>query len=882
MQIFCAFMADGALLGSLGVPPPLLLQSAFEPHHEALALRFALQSLTLTGLLQQRLQQQVRLPKRQTGLSAFLPAKLGYGDGNDNVRNNTHTPSLIKGLTVRTLAIALLFGGAIGFVRALMSALPPDFSQRWHHFFEEHHSNQSQAGHEKKMGSVIYDVHGAVIATVDAMHNECMPPPRGHNARPSDIPAFMWQAVVACEDRRFFEHHGIDPRGVSRAALSLTSNGGGSTITQQLAKNLFLRSERKWTRKLMEIFLALLLENRMSKWDILHTYLSKIYWGHGIYGIEAAADFYFGKHPSLLTLGECAMLAGIIPAPELLSPLRDPSRGKKAQARALRRMVEAGFLDTYYAEATVNEPLELSTGGQDGKQRPCRAPFFVDEVLYELKKKYGCRRVFEGGLQVYTTLDLGKQELAEKIIQEAVIRYDNQRVILAEMDIQHVHEKIKELQKARNIAIKKATSRIYSEQGLDQVTALKLVEQAVARIENKLSAREHALQFSLDNFQRELKVAMGARLEAAMIALDPSSGAVRVLLGGRNYFESSFNRSTQAYRSSGSTFKPVVYLTALAEGIDRKDMLVDEAYTLGDFFPKNFDEKFREKVMVEESLLKSSNVPIVKLCAKVGVNKVCKMGKLLGIEAPLPCDLTLAVGGFKVTPLQVATVYSTIAAGGICRKPHLITRVKTQEGELLEEHPIAQENRVVDEHAVLELRKLLQAVVQRGTGQNARIGRPCAGKTGTSDGHRDAWFAGLTPDLTCVVWLGYDDNSRVGGLHPGTGGSHAAPVWKLFMKSVYKEQPIKTFEDQMVYINGMKFSHKSFKMSRNRLKFRNQVVRRKEHSTVGRTTWKDVWDWENASSVWEEREKMVEWTEKHLKRAAEIKALKSTWLQKKP
>lgn len=730
------------------------------------------------------------------------------------------------------------------------------------------------------MGSVIYDIHGTVIATVGAVDDARRPTSSDSNF---DVSPFMWQAVVASEDRRFFEHRGIDPRGLSRAALSLSLSGGGSTITQQLVKNLFLTNERKWTRKLIEMFLAVLLENRMSKWDILHTYLKKIYWGHGIYGIEAASAFYFGKHPSMLRLGECAMLAGIIPAPEILSPYRDPSRGKKPQARTLRRMVEVGFLDTSAAEAAVNEPLHVGVGGQHGIPGPWKAPFFVSEVLYELKQKFGCDRVFEGGLQVYTTLDLGMQEIAEKAVRDGVMDYDAERVSLAEKGIQKISEKLNDIQKVCELDIEKAIISVMSRDGLKNDSASVLAEEAVTKILKKFSARKRALQTSLQHYEQELKRAVGDRLEAAMVAIHPSNGAVRVLIGGRDYIESSFNRCTEAFRPPGSTFQPVVYLTALAAGIDRRHILVDEPYTVANFSPENFDKNYRGRVTVEESLLRSLNVPTVKLCAKVGVEKVGRMGRILGIEAPLPRDLTLALGGFEVTPLQLATVYSTIAAGGIYHKPYLIDRVETKGGQILheEKHSIDKQKVIVDEHAILEIRKLLQGVIQRGTGRAARIGRPCAGKTGTSDGHRDVWFAGFTPDLTCVVWLGYDDNSPVGGLHPGTGSSHAAPVWTRFMKSIYEDQPIKYFHDNNVQKNGMGLSRKSSRMRRKHYRLRNLQIKRKILRSMDiRTVWRDVWDWENASSVWEEREKMVEWTAKHMKTTAEMKALQTAWRRK--
>ncbi|XP_024538827.1 uncharacterized protein LOC112349170 [Selaginella moellendorffii] len=802
------------------------------------------------------------------------------------------------------LGIVLAFSGVASVVKILLSALPPDFIDRWRKLEGEQPRADPKFGQGEEPETVIYDCHGEVIATLvpggyigkrDPLKTSASTGP----LRPSDIPSAMWQAVVASEDRRFFEHHGIDPRGISRAVLTLSSSGGGSTITQQLVKNLFLTNERKWSRKAVEIILALLLEKRMSKWDILRLYLDKIYWGHGVYGLKAAAAFYFGKHPSLLTLAECAMLAGIIPAPELLSPYRDPSRGKKPQARTLRRMVEVGFLDADSAAAAVNEPLSLSLEYQEGTCGPWRAPYFVSEVLYELTQTYGRDHILRGGLQIHTTLDLSIQDIAEKTITEALSEFDNERLVLADKEIGKIREKIKKLGKTRAEEILKAvnavTLRIQKDakkrrrkmdvsklrEETDKAISL-AAEKAKAAVCLRFDWMEKRLEASLAKYEDESKKAAVAKMEGAVIGIDPLSGAVRVLVGGRDYYESSFNRCTQAFRSPGSTFKPVVYLTALAEGIDPSRTIVDAPYTIGGFTPENYDRKYRGRVTVEESLLRSLNIPTVKLCAEVGVDKVCAMGAALGIDTFLPYELSLSLGGCEVTPLQLATVYATIASGGIYRKPYMISCVRDSQGEVLQEQPAPSEEAVVDEYAVSELRRLLQAVVEKGTGQSARIGRPCAGKTGTSDGYRDAWFAGFTPELSCVVWIGYDDNTPVGGMHPITGYSHAAPLWKHFMILAHEGLPIQRFHDYGRDRYGNQGSRDFEKRSRRPqrlLAFRDTPPTSVADSKFGisGTQWKQVWDWEKASVAWEEREKMQTWTETRSKHEERICALREQW-----
>ncbi|GLJ48742.1 hypothetical protein SUGI_1027890 [Cryptomeria japonica] len=829
-------------------------------------------------------------PEHQKYGSANVPkAQMSFSD-------NTETSAKKIKISVQTLAVAFCFGGLAGFLRTLLSVLPPDFGKRWRKLVYEKDQDHASIGNESGAGTIIYDCHGTVIAKIVPPSSDVSGGKGRKGRRPlraSDIPSFMWQAVVASEDRRFFEHHGIDPKGLARAALSMSAGGGGSTITQQLVKNVFLTNDRKWERKVVEMILALLVERHMSKWDILFSYLNKIYWGHGLYGIERASAFYFGKHPSLLTLGECAMLAGIIPAPELLSPYRDPSRGKKPQGRTLRRMVEAGFLHPEMAEEALCETLFTGSNGQ-GVSGLWRAPYFVSEVLYELAQKYGHDTILRDGLQVYTTLDLERQEIAEKVINEEAAEYDQERITLAEKKLKKAHDKVEDFYKARQKEIDKAVTRAiarvhvewkhstelpvvmpeHAKVSREAVLAEAVVaasEKAHSIVIQKYAPVERYLQGIVSTFEAELKEAAKSRLEGAVVAIEPLSGAVQILVGGRDFLESSFNRATLAFRSPGSTFKPVVFLAALAQGMTRGYTLLDEPCTFGSFTPENYDRKFRGRVTLEEALVKSLNVPTVKLCAEIGVDKVCNMSRALGIESPLPHELPLSLGGCEVTPLQLATVYSTIAAGGFYRKPYIIRRVETGNGRVLEEveQSGTQSQRVVDENAISEIRQLLQAVVEQGTGRAARLGRPCAGKTGTSDGHRDVWFAGFTPELACVLWFGYDDNATVGGLHPGTGASHAAPVWKRLMKHIHKGLSVKKFHDRGNDKYGMRSSY-FIRKSRRACRIGIKDVRNSTKENHEKVALREVWDWENASSVWSEKEKMKEWTEDRLKQAKKI------------
>ncbi|CAM6120596.1 unnamed protein product [Calypogeia fissa] len=811
--------------------------------------------------------------------SRFSVAAISSSSNGDNNDKKMNTKSSRMMLSTRMLAIVACFGGIGGVITVLLSTLPPDFKSRWRMLLHDSPQGEgpSQGGHQSP--TLLYDRHGIVIATIAPggytyNQDDALPQRSGKSgntrALPAEIPSWLWQAVVAAEDRRFFKHQGVDPRGLSRAVLSLATRGGGSTVTQQLIKNVFLTNERKWTRKFLEIILALVLEKQMSKWDILHCYLKKIYWGHGVYGIEGASALYFGKHPSLLTLGECAMLVGIIPAPELLTPYRDPSRGKKPQGRVLRRMVESGFLDTASAVEALREPLKLASESIEGISGSWKAPYFVSEVLFELTEKYGWSKVAYGGLQVHTTLDLSMQTVAEKVILVHVDDYDKVRILLADDGLQKTQERLEALQIERQEQVAEGIIRATESTEDQSGHFVKRSKRKKLRTEAAdYERREEYLQATMSKYQEEIKAAEKSRMEAAMVAVDPLDGAVRVLVGGRDYYESSFNWGTQAFRSAGSTLEPVVYLTALAEGLKRDHVLMNEPLTTGGISPDCYDRKFRGKVTLEEALVYSLKVPTVRLCSEVGVDKVREMGRALGIETFLSDELTLSLGGCEVTPMQLASAYATIAAGGVYHKPHLITRIESHEGHILEEHqPSKHEQQlpVVNQRAISELCKLLQAVVDKGTGQAAQLGRPCAGMTGTSDEHEDVWFAGFTPEISCVVWLGYDDHAPVGGLHPATGASHAAPLWKEFMTIVHEGVPVREFHERGSKKYGNR-APKPIRRARCMTRIGLSTGLKKRLKKKEKIPWKQIWNWEEASAAWKEKEKMDDWVSHRMRKA---------------
>jgi 1A family penicillin-binding protein len=575
-------------------------------------------------------------------------------------------------------------GAAIGLVMALSSL--PDVS--------------SLEGYVPFETSKIYDAKGQLVANLHGEENRVVVPL-------GEIPKHLQQAIIAVEDDRFYQHHGISPRGMLRALLTDIAEGGsvqgGSTLTQQLAKNLFLDRSKNLTRKLAEAWLAVQIEQRYSKDQILELYLNQVYWGHNTYGIEAAGLNYFGKHTRDLSLAESAMLAYLLRGPERYSPYRNMDLAKRGQAVALQRMVSAGFITERQAEAAKAQPITL-TGITSYAYR---APYFSSYLIQQLINRYGEDTVMKAGLRIHSTLDLDLQLEAERLLKETI---------------------------AKN--------------------------------------------------GKRLKFSQGA-----IVVLEPKTGYIRAMVGGVDYKTSKFNRVIQAYRQPGSSFKPFVYLAAFNTGIWPWTTMVDEpvSYDAGSgqlWTPKNYDAKHEGTMTLRKALERSNNVITVKLAQRVGLENVIETAHTVGIQSELRPNLSLALGTSEVTPLEMASAYGVFATDGWRTEPLAYRRVEDRSGALIEQrNPKLQ--KVYDENAVRVLNDVLQGVVRWGTGAAANIGRPAAGKTGTTSDHRDAWFVGYTPDLVAVVWVGNDDNSRMSG--GTTGGGICAPVWNKIMRVALKE-----------------------------------------------------------------------------------------------
>ncbi len=538
------------------------------------------------------------------------------------------------------------------------------------------------------------------------------------------IPKVLRDAVVAVEDARFFQHGAVDLQGMARAALRNLTAGriaeGGSTITQQLAKTLFLTNERTLARKMKEVQLARELERRYSKEKILEMYLNAVYFGHGAYGVEAAARTFFSKGVADLTLSEAALLAGLPKAPSSSSPITNPQRAKARRNHVLARMVETKMIAPGRARSAQREPVRtrplLAARGM--------APYFADYLQKQLEAELGPAAVARGGLRVYTTLNLRRQRAAMEALRDGI-------------------------------------------------------RAAEAHGENRGAGRERG--------KARAAGAGGPRLEGALVALDPRTGEIQAMVGGSDYARSQFNRAVQSRRQPGSAFKPFVYAAALEAGLPLTTLLDDVpvAYPagpgrgLGMWAPENYDRRYRGRVTMRQALEESINVPTVRLLEMVGVDGVLDVAGRMGIASTLRRDLSLGLGTSEVTLLELTSAYGVIAARGVRAPAGAVRHVVGPGGEVrLARRP--EPERVLSEEVGFLLTSLLQGVIERGTGRRAQaLGRPAAGKTGTSQDATDLWFVGFTPSLVAGVWVGYD-SPRSLGTHE-TGGRVAVPIWTDFM-----------------------------------------------------------------------------------------------------
>ena len=541
---------------------------------------------------------------------------------------------------------------------------------------------------------------GTIIKQIGAVSHE--------KVKIDEIPPIIHQAFVASEDKRFYHHKGVDIQGVTRAAWSNFKAGevveGGSTITQQLSRIVYLDQEKSIWRKLKEMEIARQIEQNLEKKEILETYLNLVYLGSGSYGVEDAAWVYFGKTADTLTVAEVATLVGIVPAPSIYSPLANPELALKQRNIVLKRMEEIGYITAEIAEAAIASPLV--TNPKQPKRLQRQAQYFTNYIEEELPKYVSQDVLKAGGIVIETTIDLNWQAAAEKTVISALDSYGKWQ-----------------------------------------------------------------------KFQ-----------QASLVALDPRTGEIKAMVGGRDFGDNQYNRVTQAQRQPGSTFKTFVYTTAIAAGFSPYKTYLDAEFFVDGYKPKNYNKKYREtNVSLYNALISSINTVALQTSLDVGWNPIIKTAHNMGIESEMQPTYSLALGSWEVNLLELTNAYGTLANKGVYEKAHGITKISDRHGAIIYEADFPAVKAIETDIAAI-MTWMLQGVVRSGTGIPAQIGRPSAGKTGTSDEARDLWYIGYIPQVTAGVWLGNDDNKPT----KGTSGV-AAEIWRKFMLEVVKDMPVEGF-----------------------------------------------------------------------------------------
>jgi len=634
----------------------------------------------------------------------------------------------------------------------------------------------------------------------------------------SKIPKNMVRAILAVEDARFYEHSGFDWIRIIKAGWTNLENlqvkQGASTITQQLVRSLFLTPDKTMERKLKEILLARRMEVAFTKDEILEAYLNQIYFGQGAYGVQAAAKTYFGKDIHQVTLGEAAFIAGLPKAPNSYSPYSHGDKAKQRQQVVLKRMVDEGFITQEEYEAAYKKDLVF----QKRVEEENIAPHFLEHVRQEMITRYGYDAVYKGGMSVYTSLNVEMQRAANQAVQEGLREIDKRRgfrgVVAQKQDGWNTNHSFRlipgEVVPGIVIAISKEaatvevggivgkmplTKMLWARKQLrGKSTITEIVDPTVSdlvrpgdRIWVRVERNDaKALIFSLEQ-QPEV--------EGALIAIDPATGRVKAMVGGYDFNRSKFDRALLSKRQPGSAFKPMIYATAIERGLTAATVVIDNPviYTSnkGVWKPENYDGKFYGATRLRDALAFSRNLATVKLLERIGTKRVAEFAARIGIRSPLTRNLSLALGTSEVSLIELTSAYGVFPNNGVRAEPSFIVSVKDHTGRVLEQHTPAL-RRVIARETAYMMNSMMEDVVQRGTGRRARaLGRPLAGKTGTTNEFNDAWFIGYAPQIIAGVWVGFDDRRSIGDKE--TGAAAALPIWMAFMEKALARYPVEHF-----------------------------------------------------------------------------------------
>lgn len=649
--------------------------------------------------------------------------------------------------------------------------------------------------YEPSLVTTLYDDQGKPFATFYEQRRILVPL--------ADIPQMLQEALIAVEDSRFYEHFGVDPVGILRAMWSnlkcLCRAEGGSTITQQLAKVLFFTPEKSLSRKVKEALLALKIERTHPKKKIVELYFNQVYFGHGAYGVEAAAQTYFKKSVSALNLAEAAMLAGLPRAPNSYSPILDPERARKRRHHVLQRMLQEQFITAEQAEAATAIPFDTAAFAQAKNV----GSYFVEYVRQYLEEKYGTYGVYHRGLKVYTTLNLPMQEAAEQAIKRGLVELGkhqgHQPKLVSRRGGTPARQQAVIGETAEATVTGRTADRVNVEIGGDQAEIPLAEFKELGFTNPKAGDRLFVRVLKRDEKRIRVTLATAPELEGALLVLDPRQGGIKAMVGGYDFQQSKFNRAIQAKRQPGSAFKPFVYATAFDMGLTPATVFEDSPVTFhttingkpADWSPENFDKQFRGAITLRQGLEHSINVVAVKLLEQVGVHRVIRTAQRLGIKSHLRPEYGLALGVSEVSLLEMVSAYGVFTAGGYRAEPYAIKRVLDNKGGVLEEW-FPDPQLVLRPETAFVLTHVLKGVVERGTGKRAKaLERPFAAKTGTTDFSTDVWFIGSTPSLVAGVWIGYDTKRSLGPTV--TSGLLAVPIWMDFMRAILHGEPPEDF-----------------------------------------------------------------------------------------
>lgn len=645
---------------------------------------------------------------------------------------------------------------------------------------------------------------------------------RRHLTPIQEIPQVMKDAVLAIEDSRFYQHGGVDYKGIARAALAnlgRIKSQGASTITMQVARNVYLSSEKTYTRKIYEILLTFKLEHMLTKDQILEVYMNQIFLGNRAYGFAAAAEAYFGKPLKNITVAEAAMLAGLPKAPSAYNPINNPKRARSRQLYIVERMLENGFITAEQADAAKKEVLKVK-GSSDNTD--VHAEYVAEVVRQLMFAQYGAD-TYTRGLNVYTTLRAADQTVAYRALRHGIMNYERRQVyrgpekfVSLPSDAQEAEDIIDEtlLEHPDNgdvmaaVVLEADTKKIKAVRQNGEVIEITgeglkpaqsgLSDKAAANIRIRRGAVIRIVQTPKSSWE----ITQLPEVEGAFVALDPRDGAIKAMVGGFDFEKNKFNHVTQAWRQPGSSFKPFIYSAALEHGVTPATVINDAplffnaGVTGGQpWEPKNYDGKFDGPMTMRRGLAKSKNMISIRILQTVGAQAAQDWITKFGFDADKhPAYLTMALGAGSVTPMQMATAYSVFANGGYRVNPWLVTKVTDQKGRLLvqTEKPVLDDSvRTIDARNAFVMSSLLQEVTRSGTAASAQgtLKRPdLYGKTGTTNDSMDAWFAGYQPTLAAVTWIGYDTPRKLGDRE--TGGGLSLPVWIEFMATALKTVPV--------------------------------------------------------------------------------------------